>query len=158
MEGLDSARLGTVSSLPILVRSDSNSTNSGDSQKRDREEALELIRPGHPLKHARSSDSVASSGLFSPFSLPSSINFVSILGPVGYGPTTLPLRHSDFVETLPAKTEGNAFLMTGLSELEPLKSPVRCPIAHKDQHSSLQGKAKATEVISRLNICTNLHC
>ncbi|PIN01893.1 hypothetical protein CDL12_25595 [Handroanthus impetiginosus] len=23
---------------------------------------------------------------------------VSILGPVGYGPTTLPLRHSDFVD------------------------------------------------------------
>ena len=25
---------------------------------------------------------------------------VSILGPVGYGPTTLPLRHSDFVASL----------------------------------------------------------
>ena len=26
---------------------------------------------------------------------------VSILGPVGYGPTTLPLRHSDLFERLP---------------------------------------------------------
>ncbi|KAK2988598.1 hypothetical protein RJ640_026095 [Escallonia rubra] len=45
------------------VRSDSASTNSGDSRKRDREEALELIRPEHALKRARSSDSVASSVL-----------------------------------------------------------------------------------------------
>ncbi|KAK2975089.1 hypothetical protein RJ640_014451 [Escallonia rubra] len=60
LDELDSALLGTVSSLPILVRSDSDSTNSRDSRKREREEAMELIRPGHPLKRARSSDSVAS--------------------------------------------------------------------------------------------------